>query len=764
MESLPSQLPTQSITSAIVTINETGLIQSVDRRTCTMFGYQPDELHGKKIDVLIPSPYKEQHDTYLENYKRTGVKKIIGKSRLVEGQHKDGSIFPIMISVTEVKVMGIRMFIGAVEKVPEKSMILVADIAGKILSCTRTCEEVLGYTVPELIGQSINILMPAPHNAMHDNYIQQNYVSGGILRMLGHTRNLPVRHKNGVVFPISILVNKVSTGGVVAFRAAIEVPPKETFFTIDQDGCIISCNFTFVRPMFGHTHVSLLGKNISILIPELQLKEEEEASNSKKRKNVSGHVIESLVDQGVKTVTAYHQDGSEFLVNLEILKLVPDERGQQLYSVQIKRVTSDNNDNNANADSTHSSDDLEATSRETVGDYYVTKFLGRGTYGVVKLGVHKTTGAKVAVKIMFKNHLDATGHQRIMRETKILQQLDHPNIAKLINVIEKDDALFLLMEYCDGGDLLKYMRSAGGEISLSSASSSEFGDEIVGPSLAEGKTKRVFAQLASAISYLHSLNIVHRDLKHKNILFDSNGNVKLIDFGLSNWICQGNMSFCGTPAYCSPEMLLGTQYSGPEVDVWSMGIILYSLVTGKLPFMSVVDIIQQNYTVPPDVPAECADLIRQCLVVDNSKRATISSIVSHPWISPFVTLLPKPTIKNTYSSSLATTSGPLTSSQLPLSLPSLPSSSSHDSFFNKSLPSPSPLPSPPTIPNMLKTSSDGSLPNLESSSSGITLRSVISPAASVKSLQSPSNRPTPSTTIDNNKTTTGDGSQTNEEV
>jgi len=303
---------------------------------------------------------------------------------------------------------------------------------------------------------------------------------------------------------------------------------------------------------------------------------------------------------------------------------------------------------------------VDCESSEVIGDYKMTKFLGRGTYGMVRMGVHKTTHQRIAVKIIKKDQLDGLGYQRAMREVKILRQLDHSNVAKLMEVIEKKDALFLMMEYCGGGDLQDFMRRDCGN-----GDGEDYRNTFVGKPLPEAKARRVFQQLASAVHYCHSLNIIHRDIKHKNILFDTRGNVKLIDFGLSNWACGGVMSFCGTPAYASPEMLLGTQYMGPEVDVWSLGILLYSLVTGKLPFVNVVDIVKQNYTVPTNLSAECTDLIKKCLLIDLSKRVSLNDIMAHPWMVNADTI-------DTFSD--PANSSPLT----PNSSPSLSSSSSND--------------------------------------------------------------------------------------
>jgi serine/threonine protein kinase len=214
------------------------------------------------------------------------------------------------------------------------------------------------------------------------------------------------------------------------------------------------------------------------------------------------------------------------------------------------------------------------------------------------------------------------------------------------------------MEYCGGGDLLTRMHQCNISTDKDSSSSSPFlasevldsgklkpilgnnanglgleGKEVViGNALSEDNTRHIFKQLVDVVQYCHTLKIIHRDIKHKNILFDEKGNLKLIDFGLSNWSCQGNMSFCGTPAYASPEMLLGVPYMGPEVDVWSLGIVLYSTVTGKLPFTTVVDMVKGQYSLPSSLSPECRDLIQQCLQVEAAKRVTVDKIMEHPWM------------------------------------------------------------------------------------------------------------------------------------
>jgi len=319
-----------------------------------------------------------------------------------------------------------------------------------------------------------------------------------------------------------------------------------------------------------------------------------------------------------------HQDGSIFTVNLEVLRLHKDTREDfenKMYSLQIKRV-----------EGNHAP--VTPPVVEVVGVYILGHVLSRTGAGVVRVGVHRQSGDTVAIKILNKKHLTQSELQRVRREIEINMQLNHPNVCKLLEVIDKPEALYLVMEYCDGGDLLAKMHEGQAQSKINAAvHAGEVLEVVLGPPLSEKEAHRIFCQLISAVQHCHSRAIVHRDIKHKNILFDKAGNVKLIDFGLGNWTLPGAMSFCGTPAYAAPEMLLGVQYMGPEVDIWSMGVVLFSLVTGKLPFLNVVDMVIGQLTVPRSVSVDCANLITRMLVVEVAQRATMNEILQHPWFT-----------------------------------------------------------------------------------------------------------------------------------
>uniref|UniRef100_A0A7S1IWQ6 Protein kinase domain-containing protein n=1 Tax=Eutreptiella gymnastica TaxID=73025 RepID=A0A7S1IWQ6_9EUGL len=215
--------------------------------------------------------------------------------------------------------------------------------------------------------------------------------------------------------------------------------------------------------------------------------------------------------------------------------------------------------------------------------------------------------------------------QKISREIKILKLLRHPHVIRLYEVVETDTDIILVMEYVKGGELFQYI--------------------INNWPLSHNVVRKFFQQLICAVEHIHYFRVVHRDLKPENVLVDQDGNVKLADFGLSNIMSDGDFlrTSCGSPNYAAPEVVAGRLYAGPEVDIWGLGVILYAMLCGRLPFddenLAVLfkKIQQGRYTVPLQLPRPCVDLMSKLLVVDQLKRITIPQVRQHEW---FLTDLP----------------------------------------------------------------------------------------------------------------------------
>ncbi|QDS72316.1 hypothetical protein FKW77_007552 [Venturia effusa] len=265
----------------------------------------------------------------------------------------------------------------------------------------------------------------------------------------------------------------------------------------------------------------------------------------------------------------------------------------------------------------------EAMSRTSagvrLGQYSVVRTLGEGSFGKVKLAIHEVTGQKVALKIINRRKLvtrDMAG--RIEREIQYLQLLRHPHIIKLYTVITTPNEIIMVLEYA-GGELFDYIVQHG--------------------RMSEVKARRFFQQIVCAVEYCHRHKIVHRDLKPENLLLDENLNVKIADFGLSNIMTDGNFlkTSCGSPNYAAPEVISGKLYAGPEVDVWSCGVILYVLLCGRLPFDDEYipalfkKIAQGQFQTPNYLSPAAIRLIKKMLVVSPVTRITVAGIREDEW-------------------------------------------------------------------------------------------------------------------------------------
>lgn len=256
-----------------------------------------------------------------------------------------------------------------------------------------------------------------------------------------------------------------------------------------------------------------------------------------------------------------------------------------------------------------------------IGKYKLLKTIGKGNFAKVKLAKHMPTGQEVAIKIIDKSSMNSTSIQKLYREVRIMKQLDHPNIVKLYQVMETETTLYLVMEFASGGEVFDYLVAHG--------------------RMKEKEARAKFRQIVSAVQYLHSKNIIHRDLKAENLLLDADMNIKIADFGFSNTFSIGAKldTFCGSPPYAAPELFQGKKYDGPEVDVWSLGVILYTLVSGSLPFdgQNLKElrerVLRGKYRIPFYMSTDCENLLKKFLVLNPVRRSTLEAIMQDRWMN-----------------------------------------------------------------------------------------------------------------------------------
>jgi serine/threonine protein kinase len=295
--------------------------------------------------------------------------------------------------------------------------------------------------------------------------------------------------------------------------------------------------------------------------------------------------------------------------------------------------------------------DIESTSSypSSIGGYLVGKFIGKGAFGEVFSAEHQVNREKVALKFLKKTEIlrDLDSLRQVYKEIQCMQAMHHQSIIGLVQHFDSEHHIVLAFELMEGGDLLQYMLTHQKlDEELSEEDSLAFSEE---------DSRTVFQQIVNGVAYAHHQQICHRDLKLENILLKGNtlDVVKIGDFGLSEFYSingKGIKSEAGTLSFLAPEVFSGTAYVGPPLDVWSLGVILFTMLCGRLPFdgmdtsrrggnndkqrnMVIKNKISKGlYKVNDNLSPEAKDLIRRVFHLDPMERATMSEIQSHAWM------------------------------------------------------------------------------------------------------------------------------------
>ncbi|EIN08450.1 Pkinase-domain-containing protein, partial [Punctularia strigosozonata HHB-11173 SS5] len=285
-----------------------------------------------------------------------------------------------------------------------------------------------------------------------------------------------------------------------------------------------------------------------------------------------------------------------------------------------------------------------------VGPWMLGECVGKGASGRVRVAQHRRTGQLAAVKILplqpiISSRADlATAHAKsekfrlgVDKEIITMKLMNHPNIMRIYDVYEGEKELFLVLEYVQGGELFDFLVNRG--------------------RMAPFDALLYFKQIIGGLNYAHAFSIIHRDLKPENILIASLDPpiIKIADWGMAAFAPPSSHleTSCGSPHYASPEIVNGERYTGCASDIWSCGVILFALLTGRLPFddknirVLLGKVRSGKYEIPSYVDPEARDLLTRMLVVDVHKRIKMSDILSHPWLrhdTPSIPYTPAPSL------------------------------------------------------------------------------------------------------------------------
>jgi serine/threonine protein kinase len=256
-----------------------------------------------------------------------------------------------------------------------------------------------------------------------------------------------------------------------------------------------------------------------------------------------------------------------------------------------------------------------------IGSYEVVKVIGSGAFSVALLIHNRARNAQYACKVVSRTYLMQSGtFHRFEQEIRLLEMIHHPHIVQVIEIIYDDSLIYVVMEYCSGGELFQYLVDHG--------------------RLRESDCRRLFTSIVSAVAYLHSHGIAHRDLKPENILFADELVPKIADLGLCHLVASDSLMTtpCGSPQYAAPEVLSGKGYDGRASDIWSLGVVLFVMATATVPWRSTTqahlfeEIAQADYNIPGYLTAELRDLVQSMMNPDPAARPTIEQVARNVWV------------------------------------------------------------------------------------------------------------------------------------
>eukprot|EP00899_Mesostigma_viride_P003556 jgi/Mesvir1/13200/Mv06160-RA.2 len=332
----------------VCVINMQGIVQHVNKVITRMFGFTKDELVGKNVRIMMPQPYQNNHDSYLQAYHTTGVAKVIGIPREMEGRHKNGYLIPIRLFVTKIDSKGVTQYMGIIrdmEDDPRPKLHL--DTTGNVTSINRSFANQLGYTGDDLVNQpATKVLMPAALQRGNNRAWDSELLAYLETRAQADMENdddpaLPGKeatafHKNGTDMAVEMQVTKIAgEGGTNFFTVSLRMlDDKLGIISIDQGGRIVSAN-KLVLEMFGYKENQLLKMNVSRLMPAPYSRFHDSYLARYAKQGPSGRV---LGIPGGRTVLGLHAEGHTFPISLEVKEFKDEATGRRMFSGRITMI------------------------------------------------------------------------------------------------------------------------------------------------------------------------------------------------------------------------------------------------------------------------------------------------------------------------------------------------------------------------------------------------------------------------------------------
>ncbi|XP_032302581.1 PAS domain-containing serine/threonine-protein kinase isoform X4 [Coturnix japonica] len=664
--------PNQAIFTVDVTTTE---ILVANDKACKLLGCSSQELIGQKLSHFVSKCNQETWEAVEDEYLETDECSPMVSGTVVDVINHLKEKIPVSVWLRRIRIKDNQRCVVLLEPVERLSAFVSFRADGGVTSCDLLFAHLHGYpTLEEVVGLHIKDLIPAVQIPLLGKKIPKNLK---VQRAVGRSRE-------GNVFPLTLKLQvsvleedqvasqnngALQTGREISFpdyhyTAAVEVfSTISGLITVHSDGTIQCIKDSFALTLFGYEKKELLGKNITFLIPGFY--------NNMERSNDCSLPLLPLDDSlgtesecSFEDIYACHTTGSgcrskgiffevkrvelqdpavlfcvwvvkdlqiqkEAVAKTQLLlsSLASSTQSDLDLSTQSLGEAIKSSSLSENSQRAEELGRLRACEGEYAKYYDTLSLVGRGSFGFVWTARSKKNHQEAVVKFIWKERVledcwvDDPDVGRVTQEIAILLKLQHPNIIKVLDVFENERFFQLVMEkHGSGLDLFTFIDNQ--------------------PDLDEPLASYLFRQLVSAVGYLHCRNILHRDIKDENIVIAEDFTIKLVDFGSAAYLQPGRLfyTFCGTIEYCSPEVLSGKPYRGPELEMWSLGVTLYTLVFGENPFCELEEAMAAVLNFPRLVSKDLMNLMVGLLHPAPEQRTTLEMLVEDPWLKQPVNL------------------------------------------------------------------------------------------------------------------------------